>query len=879
MKFLRRWLSRKNWEGDLSDELRFHVEHQTAANIANGMSPEEGKRHATLQFGAVEGVKEDCREERRGFWLETFWADLSYALRTLRKNPGFAAIAILTLALGIGANTAIFSVVYAVLFKPLPYANPQQLVVVFSAKPQEGVAMTGISYPNFEELREQNHVFSELASSQQHDLTLTGRGEPFVVRTGVVTPEVFALLAQAPLAGRTLVPDDGRRGAASVVILSENLWRSRFGADPNIVGSSISLDKRSFTVVGIMRAGFCSEIGGRGQEVWVPLVDDPLFGGWMTRRGGHWMNLIGRLRPGVSVAQAQAEMDAIAGRLAKEDPADNAGWIIRVGPLQSAIVGDVKPALLILLGAVALVLLIACANIANLLLARATSRAREMSVRIALGAGRGRIVRQLLTESAALGLLGGVAGILLAYWGVHGLSSLLPQGLPQTHAIRVDGWVLGFALLLSISASFVFGLAPALFAAGSDLQTSLREGAGRAGGSGARQRARSFLAAAEIALAMVLLIGAGLLVRSFVAITSVKPGFDSRHLLKAEVSLPQFEYSTPQQWTNFSNELMARIQAEPGMRDSAIAAPLPLAYDNVNLGFEIQGRVAPPSAKPRTADYISISPEYLRVMGIPLLQGRNFNQQDSMSAPRVAIISAEMARMYFPNQDPVGKRLIFGFPPNSDVPREIVGIVGDVRDVSLSQMPGAMMYVPFQQAPFWGGLVVTRTDLSLSAAVASIQRGVNAIDKDLPITDAASMSDAIQGTVAQPRFQTFLLAMFGSLALILASVGIYGVISYSVAQRTHEIGIRMSLGAQRKDVLQLVLGEGVKLALAGTAIGLAAALGLTRLMAKLLYGVSATDPFTFAAVAVVLMFVALAACYIPARRAMRVDPMIALRYE
>jgi putative ABC transport system permease protein len=879
MKSWRRWFSRKNWEGDMSDELRFHVEQQTRANIAAGMSAQEAKRQANLQFGAVEGVKEDCREERRGFWLETFWADLSYALRTLRKNPGFAAIAILTLALGIGANTAIFSVVYAVLFKPLPYANPQQLVVVFSAKPQEGVAMAGISYPNFEELREQNHVFSELASSQQHDLTLTGHGEPFVVRTGVVTPEVFTLLAEAPLAGRTLVPDDGRRGAAPVVILSENLWRNRFRADPNIVGSSISLDKRSFTVVGIMRAGFCSEIGGRGQEIWVPLVDDPLFGGWMTRRGGHWMNLIGRLRPGVSVAQAQAEMDAIAGRLAKEDPADSAGWIVRVGPLQSAIVGDVKPALLILLGAVALVLLIACANIANLLLARATSRAREMSVRIALGAGRGRIVRQLLTESAALGLLGGVAGVLLAYWGVHGLSSLLPHGLPQTHAIRVDGWVLGFALLLSIAASFVFGLAPALFAAGADLQASLREGAGRAGGSGARQRARSFLATAEIALAMVLLIGAGLLVRSFVDITSVKPGFDSRHLLKAEVSLPQFEYSTPQQWATFSNELLARIQAEPGMRDSAIAAPLPLAYDNVNLGFEIEGSVAPPSAKPRTADYVSISPEYLRVMGIPLLQGRNFNQQDSMSAPRVTIISAEMARMYFPNQDPIGKRLIFGFPPNSDVPREIVGIVGDVRDVSLSQMPGAMMYVPFQQAPFWGGLVVTRTNLSLSAAVASIQRGINAIDKDLPITDVASMSDAIQGTVAQPRFQTFLLAMFGSLALILAAVGIYGVISYSVAQRTHEIGIRMSLGAQRKDVLQLVLGEGVKLALAGTAIGLAAALGLTRLMARLLYGVSATDPFTFAAVAVVLMFVALAACYIPARRAMRVDPMIALRYE
>jgi putative ABC transport system permease protein len=378
---------------------------------------------------------------------------------------------------------------------------------------------------------------------------------------------------------------------------------------------------------------------------------------------------------------------------------------------------------------------------------------------------------------------------------------------------------------------------------------------------------------------MVLLIGAGLLVRSFVALTSVKPGFDSRNLIKAEISLPQFEYSTPQQWNTFSSDLLTRIQAEPGMRDTAIGIPLPLANDQVNLTFDIEGNPAPPSTKARTADFASVSPEYLRVMGIPLLRGRNFNQQDSPSSPRVAIISEAMARAYFPNQDPLGKRLIFGFPPNSNVLREIVGVVGDVRGVALSQSPGATMYVPYAQAPFWGAVVVTRTNLSLSAVAASIRKDVNSIDKDLPVTDVASMSEAVEASVAQPRFQTFLLSMFGSLALILAAVGIYGLISYSVAQRTHEIGIRMSLGAQRKDVLQLVLGEGVKLALAGTVVGIAAALGLTRLMGKLLYGVSATDPFTFAAVAVVLMLVALVACYIPARRAMRVDPMIALRYE
>ncbi len=873
------WFARKKWEQDASDELRFHIEQQTGANIAAGMAPEEARREAALQFGAVEGVKEDCREQRRGFWLETIAADARYAFRMMRKNPGFAAIAILTLALGIGANTAIFSVVYAVLLKPLPYADPSQLVLVTEAKPQEGVELTGTSYPNFEDWRAQNNVFSELAADQAHDLTVTGRGEPFVVNTTVVTPEIFALLEAQPLLGRTFVPGDGKRGAAPVVILSENIWRSRFGADPKIVGSSVSLDKRSFTILGIMRSGFRAPTLSRNQDIWIPLVDDPLFGTWMARRGGHWARVIGRLKPGVSMAQAEADMEAIAGRLGKDFPEENAGWTIRVQPLQKAMVGDVKPALLVLLGAVALVLLIACANIANLLLARATSRAKEMSVRIALGAGRGRIVRQLLTESAALGLLGGAAGILVAYWGVQSLRSFLPAEMAQMKAIRVDGWVLAFALFLSVAASLVFGLAPALFAAGSDLQKTLREGAGRGGASGSRQKARSILAAAEIAVAMVLLVGAGLLVRSFISLTAVSPGFRTERLMKAEVSLPQFEYSTPAQWNAFANDLLARIQAEPGMRDSAIAIPLPLADGNVNLGFEIEGVAAAPSTNTRAADYVAASPEYFRVMGVPLLRGREFSRADVASTPRVAIISEAMARTYFPNEDPIGRRIIFGFPPDGDAPREIVGIVGDVRDVGLRQEPAAMMYVPYAQAPFWGAVVVTRSSLSLSSFADAVRRDANAIDKDLPVTDIAAMPDVVNASVAQPRFQTVLLGLFGALALILAAVGIYGVISFSVAQRTHEMGIRMSLGAQPAQVLRLVMGQGARMALVGIALGAAAALGLTRLMRSLLFGVSAADPLTFAAVAILLVAVALAACYVPARRAMRVDPMTALRHE
>ena len=873
------WFARKKWEQDASDELRFHIEQQTGANIAAGMAPDEARREAALQFGAVEGVKEDCREQRRGFWLETIAADARYAFRMMRKNPGFAAIAILTLALGIGANTAIFSVVYAVLLKPLPYADPSQLVLVTEAKPQEGVELTGTSYPNFEDWRAQNNVFSELAADQAHDLTVTGRGEPFVVNTTVVTPEIFALLEAQPLLGRTFVPGDGKRGAAPVVILSENIWRSRFGADPKIVGSSVSLDKRSFTILGIMRSGFRAPTLSRNQDIWIPLVDDPLFGTWMARRGGHWARVIGRLKPGVSMAQAEADMEAIAGRLGKDFPEENAGWTIRVQPLQKAMVGDVKPALLVLIGAVALVLLIACANIANLLLARATSRAKEMSVRIALGAGRGRIVRQLLTESAALGLLGGAAGILVAYWGVQSLRSFLPAEMAQMKAIRVDGWVLAFALFLSVAASLVFGLAPALFAAGSDLQKTLREGAGRGGASGSRQKARSILAAAEIAVAMVLLVGAGLLVRSFISLTAVSPGFRTERLMKAEVSLPQFEYSTPAQWNAFANDLLARIQAEPGMRDSAIAIPLPLADGNVNLGFEIEGVAAAPSTNTRAADYVAASPEYFRVMGVPLLRGREFSRADVASTPRVAIISEAMARTYFPNEDPIGRRIIFGFPPDGDAPREIVGIVGDVRDVGLRQEPAAMMYVPYAQAPFWGAVVVTRSSLSLSSFADAVRRDANAIDKDLPVTDIAAMPDVVNASVAQPRFQTVLLGLFGALALILAAVGIYGVISFSVAQRTHEMGIRMSLGAQPAQVLRLVMGQGARMALVGIALGAAAALGLTRLMRSLLFGVSAADPLTFAAVAILLVAVALAACYVPARRAMRVDPMTALRHE
>ncbi len=875
----RTWLSPRQVDQDFEHELETHLAMLTEENVRRGMAPDEAKRAARVRLGGLTQLKETNRELQALPIIETFLQDARYALRMLRKNPGFTAVAVLTLALGIGANTAIFSVVYAVLLKPLPYTKSDQLFNVFETQPQEGIMGTGWSYANFAELREQNHVFSEMAGSQFHQLTLTGRGEPSVVNASVVTPELFSVFGEKPLAGRTFFSVDGKPGAPPVVILSENLWRGSFGADPSLIGSPINLDKRSFTVIGIMPAAFRFPQLTESEQLWIPLVQDPLFGSWMDRRGGHWLRVAGRLKPGVSMTQAQAELDAIGARLSAEFPAENRGWKIRMVPLQQMIVGNVKPALFVLLGAVGLVLLIACANIATLLLTRATSRAREIGVRTALGAGRTRIVRQLLSETAVLGLLGGAAGIGLAYWGVQGLSSLLPPSLPRVNAIRVDAVVLGFALLLSAIASCGFGLAPALFAANSNLQKSLREGGGRSGESANRRRARSFLAAGEIALATVLLVAAGLMLRSFAKLMSISPGFDAQHIVMADISLPGFQYSTPQQWTAFSDELLVRIQAEPGLQDSAVAVPRPIADGYVNLGFDIEGNPPLSAGTSRTASYVAVSPDYFRVMGISLLAGRFFNQHDISSAPRISVISEAMARLHFPNQDPLGKRLTFGFPPDGGAVREIVGIVGDVRDVALGQDPGPMMYVPYAQAPFWGANVVVKSTLSLSSVAAAIRQEVRKMDKDLPVTDVAMMPDIIEASVAQPRFRTFLLGLFAAMALVLAVIGIFGVISYSVSCRTNEIGIRVALGAQSADVLKQVLVEGARLVAIGLALGLAGSLAATRSIATLLFGVKPTDPLTFAAVAAILASVTLAACYIPARRATRVDPIVALRYE
>ena len=812
--------------------------------------------------------------------MRTLIQDLRYGLRMLRKSPGFTVVAILTLALGIGANTAIFSVVDAVLLRPLPYPDPGRLALLPEANPKQGITDAGMSYPSLIELRDNSHVFSAIAGLASHSLTLTGRGEPSEARTIAVTQNFFSVFTTKPLLGRTLLPSDGERGAAAVVVLSEGMWRSQFGADSKIIGSAITLDMRPYAVVGVMSAEFRTPFFEQADQLWIPLVQDPLFSGWMTRPPQtHWMAVIARLRSGVSFAVAKAEMDTLSARLAEEFPEEKGWQIHQVQPLQQAIVGDVKSPLLMLLCAVGLVLLIACANIANLLLTRATARSREIAVRIALGAPQRRIARQLLTESAILGIFGSVAGMFLAYLGVSALISALPPGLPRIHTVHVDGTVLGFALVLSLGARFIFGLAPLLFAAQSDPQTNLREGA-RAGEATGSQRARSFLAAAEVALAMVLLVGAGLLMRSFGRLTSVRPGFEPNGVVKAMVSLPQFQYSTPQQWSAFATALMTRLQAAPGMEDSACAAPLPIQDGQINLPFEIVGNPPLPLGAANTADYVTASPRYFSVMGIPLLRGRLPDSSDSPSSPPVVLISNALARRYFADQNPLGRRLLFrGFPPTGPASREIIGVVGDVHDVSLGKKPEPMMYVAFAQAPLYGCEVVVRSTLSASAVAAAIRAETHNIDKNLPVTDVATLPGALSASVAEARFRTLILGLFSALALALAAVGIFGVVSYSVSRRTREIGIRIALGASRASVRSLVIGESAKLVLFGLAAGIPAALVLTRFLSTLLFDVRPADPLTFIGVAALLALVALAAAYIPARRAMRVDPMVALRYE
>ncbi len=812
--------------------------------------------------------------------MGTLIHDLKYGLRMMAKNPGFTAVAVVTLALGIGANTAIFSVVNAILLRPLPFPHADRIYVV--DRIDNRIGGFSVSLPIYLAWQKKQGLFDSFALlAWKDDSTLTGDGLPERIPSAGASTELFSLLGVHPELGRDFRPEEGRPGGANVVILSDSLWRSRFGANPNVLGQTIRLNGQPYTIVGVLPRGFQVPVPGmRDAELWLPvqvplISNDPSNGGLLC---------LGLLKKNVALAQAEVALTPPLSDLRQEFPdmfsPNERAHLVR---LRTFLADWAGPVPLLLFGAAGLVLLIACVNVANLTLARSASRQREFAVRAALGAGRPRIVRQRLTESVLLAVFGGTCGVLACYASFNLILALVPADLPRVGALQMDGDVLVFALLLSVLTGIVFGLAPALGACRADLGASLNEANPRVGSSG-RGRLRSVLAASEVAISLVLLIGAALALESLALLMDVRPGFDPGNLLKFNVSLPQKKYETPAKRSVFFDQALARVRALRGVEQAALVNVLPLE-GGPDLLFSIEG--GSESSQPGTAlgaDYRVISSGFFRTMRIPLLRGRPFSESDNASAEPVAVINHEMAKMYWPHQDPIGQRIWIGKPMGpawtEPSPREIVAIVGDIRERSLASQPEPTMYIPYAQQPQAGqAFFVVRTRQMPLASVPELRNAMREVDADLPLAQIKTMEEVLSASLTDWRFHTILLLAFGGLALFIAAIGIYGVISYSVAQRTHEFGVRMALGAKQGDVLKLVVRQGFKVTLIGVALGLSGAFALTRVLASLLYGIRPTDPFTFAVVTLLLTVVGVLASYIPARRATNVDPMVALRYE
>jgi putative ABC transport system permease protein len=814
--------------------------------------------------------------------METIWQDIRYGIRMLLKAPSVSIVATIALALGIGANTAIFSVVNAVLLRPLPFANSEGLMNVWETDATRGYQRGSASYPNFVDWREQNHVFERMSTYHTNDFILTGRGESTRLQGAVVNADLFPLLGVAPVLGRGFLPDEDKPGESGrVVVLSQELFQKRFNSDPNTVGQSMVLDGKNFTVVGVMPQAFQFPIQNEPVELWTTAAIDREGEEPITdERGAHYMNVIARLKPGVSKEQAKAEMVSISARLEQQYPDKDLHKSSNVEPTLEALVGDIRPALLILLGAVGCVLLIACANVANLLLARAMTRHKEMAIRSALGASRMRVVRQLLTESVLLSLAGGGLGLFLAVWWSDLLVALGKENIPRALQVGMDWRVLGFTLVVSLLTGITFGLVPAIQSSKSELTESLKEGGRGGSGEGARRnRVRGVLVVSELAIAVVLLVGAALLIQSLWRLRHVSPGFESQNLLTFVVGISETKYPTEKQ-DQFYRDLVTRLQSLPGVRSAGSVIPLPLSGDLFRISFETEGRPVAKGDLP-SADFFSVSNDYFTTLGVPLMKGREFSERDGEKAPGVIIVNQAFAKKFFPNEDPIGKRIKPGISTGENKPdwREIVGVVADVRNRNLSSELRVGYFVPQAQIPFNQMTMVVRTTNDPHTLITAVQNEVHSMDKELPVFSIKTMDEYISATVAAPRFNTTLLGIFASVALVLTMVGLYGVMSYSVAQRTNEIGIRMALGAQTRDVLRLIVSQGFKLVLIGLGTGLVGAFALMKVISSLLFGVTWKDPLTFAIVAVVLAFVALLACYIPARRATRLDPLNALRYE
>jgi putative ABC transport system permease protein len=873
LKYLVRKLNRRRAERELEEEIRTHMEFETREKIEAGLRPEDARDAARRAFGGVASAKERTRAVWGFGAIDAFRQDLRFSLRSFLKTPGFTFVALLTLALGIGANTAVFSVVNAVLLRPLPFPEPERLVTVLGHRTKTGLVGTSHSYLNFSDFRSQNTMFEMMTAFESGDSTLLIGQEPERIGGLTVSADFFRMWGAKMELGRDFIAGDEQPGNESVII-SHALWQKRMNGSQDVIGRRILLNEKQMTVIGVTPAGFRFPFAPENASFYRTLNPN---GGMETQRGANYLDVIGKLKPGVSLAQAEAEMRTIASSLEEQYKDLNAGKSVKLTPAHEQLVGDLRPALLILLGAVGFVLLIACANVANLQLARAAGRGRETAIRAALGASRGRIIRQLLTESLALSVLGGLLGIAVAVGFTEMIGRYVPEGVPRISETGIDKRVLLFSFALSIVTGALFGLAPALQGSRHELNDALKEGARSAAGGPARNRFRNALIIAELALSLTLLISAGLLINSFNRLRQASPGFNPQGLLTASVSLPDVRYPKDEQQVDFYRRAVERLSNLPGVESVGAIYPLPYGDGGLTVSFTVDGQPEPDrGARPRVAGRI-ITPDYIRSMRIPLLKGRLFTEKDDAAAPKVLLINETLAKRFFPDQNPLGRRLNVGL---NDIKGEIVGVVGDVRDRALNRDPMPEFYTPYTQVPMGSMSFVARLRSGDPTALGAALRGaIGGIDLSLPVYHTRSMESRVSDSLVPQRFSMSLLTALAGLALVLAVVGVFSVMSFLASQRTHEIGVRTALGAQRGDILRLIIGQAMKLTMAGIAIGLALSFALTRLMKDALYQVTATDPATFLIVSLLLVGVALAACWLPARRASRVDPIQALRSE
>jgi putative ABC transport system permease protein len=882
---LRALFRREAMEAEMDEELRSHFENHVEKLVASGMPREEAVRRARLEFGGYEHLKEECRDARGVSLVEATAQDLRYALRMLRNSPGFTAVAILTLALGIGATTAIFSVIDSVLLRPLPYKDPAGLVLVWENNSQHPNPHNTVSPPDFLDWQSRNNVFAEMSALFDQRANLTGNGVPQEVVVQDVSANFFSVLGVDPILGPGFTTENGKKGHDDVVVLSYGFWKERFAGDPEIIGKHVVLNGRPQTVVGVAPQDFTwfikdGSFTGAKPQMWTPFIFPASFSD--RKDIGRFLTVVARLKPGATVPQAQSQMGSIAARIAEEYPDFNAYWGANVVSVRDQVSGDLRPALLILFGAVAFVLLIACANVSSLLLARAAAREREIAVRTAIGASPWRIARQLLTESVLLALIGGSIGVALAAWGTNLLLAASPKNLLGMSSIPIDSRVLAFASGATLLAGLLFGFLPSYISAHSGISETLKEG-GR-GSSAGKQRsfARAAFVVVQMCLALVLLAGSGLLIRSFVRLVGVDPGFDASHLLTFKVSLPSSKYGKDPACLAFFRQLLARISVLPGVRSVSMNTFPPFSGLGSATGVHVLSQPERSLMDLPVAAVRVIGPDYFPTMQIPLHSGRTFNEQELTEERHVVIVNQAFADQYLKGVSPLGQKAVVymkSLEESKNTPSEIIGVVGDVRQMGLDTPAEPTVYWPHPELVISEMTIVVRTTNDPLTLVSAVRSELQQMDPEQPMAAISTMDQLLAGSLSRSRFTMLVLGVFAAVALVLACVGIYGVIAYSVTQRTQEFGIRMALGANRHDVFRLVLGQGTRLMLLGIGLGIVAALIVTRLLATLLFGISATDPLTFTTVALLLALVALAACYIPARRATRVDPIVALRYE